>query len=147
MEYKFLEKSVFFPEQGILAIGDLHIGYEHAMIQSGILFPETQVKEVISDLGRIIEKIKDRKCKLKKIVFLGDLKHYFSYEWKERFNFNQVLDFLRGFVKDSNIILIKGNHDKFDFSGKKMKNYYIKDGIAFFHGHMNFPQVLEKEIK
>lgn len=147
MEYKLINKSVFFPESGILAIGDLHIGYEHALQQSGILLPENQVKEVINDLTEIINEIKKNNWKLKKVVFLGDIKHYFGYEWKERFNFRKILSFLEGYVKDSDVILIKGNHDKFDFSGKKMKNYYFNKGIIFFHGHMSYPQIFEDRVK
>ena len=147
MNHVFISKSVFFPENGILAIGDLHVGYEQSLIQSGILLPEQQVGEIIKDLQNIINEIKKRNYELKKIIFLGDIKHYFNYEWKEKFNFDKILDFLRDFVKDSDIILIKGNHDKFDFSGKEMKNYYFKDGIMFFHGHMSFPQILEERVE
>ncbi len=147
MIFEFIGKTVFFPEFGILAIGDLHVGYEHMLRESGVLVPETQVNDVIGDLRKILEEIKNRNLKLKKIIFLGDIKHYFNYEWKEKFNFNKILDFLREHVKDSNIILIKGNHDKFDFSGKKMKNYYINNGIAFLHGHLSFPQIFEDKIK
>ena len=143
----FVDKSLFFPERGILAIGDLHVGYEHAVQQSGILVPERQIGEIIADLRKIIEEIKSKKYELKKIIFLGDIKHYFNYEWKEKFNFNKILDFLRNYVKDSDIILIKGNHDKFDFSGKKMKNYYLNKGTMFFHGHMSFPQLFDEKVK
>lgn len=143
----FIFKSIFFPEVGILVIGDLHVGYEQSLIESGVLIPEQQVEEIIEDLKKIIEEIKNHGFQLKKIVFLGDIKHYFNYEWKEKFNFNKILDFLRGFVKDSSIILIKGNHDKFDFSGKKMKNYYFNNGIMFFHGHMDFQQINDERVK
>ena len=146
-DHVFIGKSIFFPEQEILAIGDLHVGFEQSLIESGILVPEQQVKEIIDDLQKIIEEIKVRKLNLQKIIFLGDIKHYFNYEWKERFNFNKILDFLREFVKDSDIILIKGNHDKFDFSGKKMKNYYFNGGVMFFHGHMEFPQIHDEKVK
>lgn len=146
-KYEFVGKSVFFPERGILAIGDLHIGYEHMMIKSGMTLPETQVDEIIDDFKKIFQELKNKKYKLKKIIFLGDIKHYFRYEWKEKFNFSKVLDFLRQNSKDSDIILIKGNHDKFDFSGKKMKNYYISGDLAFFHGHKSFPQVFQDKVK
>jgi|TARA_Y100000310_G_scaffold127024_1_gene126044 putative SbcD/Mre11-related phosphoesterase len=145
--YEFIDKTIFFPEQGILSIGDLHIGYEHSLRDSGIQVPETQLKNTIKSLNKIISEIKKRKYKLKKVVFLGDIKHYFGYEWRERFYFNKVLDFLRNHVKDKDIILIKGNHDKFDFSGKKMKNYYFNKGLMFFHGHKEFPQVYEQRVK
>ena len=143
----FIDKAIFFQEQGILAIGDLHIGYEHSLRDSGIMIPETQLKDTIENLNKIISEIKKRKYKLKKIIFLGDIKHYFGYEWKERFYFNKVLDLLREHVKDRDIILIKGNHDKFDFSGKKMKNYYFNKGLMFLHGHINFPQIFEQRVK
>jgi len=146
-EFTFIDKTVFFPEQGILAIGDLHIGYEHSLRDSGILIPETQVKDTIDNLEKVILEIKKRKHKLKKIVFLGDIKHYFGYEWREKFYFNKVLDFLREHVKDNDIILIKGNHDKFDFSGKKMKNYYFNNGLMFLHGHMSYDQIFETRVK
>jgi len=147
INFKLIDKSVFFPEYGILAIGDLHIGHEHAIRKSGVLIPETQVKDVINDLKKIITKIKDEKHKLKKIVFLGDIKHFFGYEWKERFYFNKVLDFLHQHINDKDIVLIKGNHDKFDFSGKKMKNYYINKELCFLHGHLSFPKILEDKVK
>lgn len=147
MKHEFIGKSVFFPEQGILAIGDLHIGYEHSIQKSGVSIPDMQVGEVIGDLKKILEEIKSKNWKLKKVVFLGDIKHYFNYEWKERFNFNKVLDFLKDYVKDSAIVLIKGNHDKFDFAGKKMKNYYFNRGIMFFHGHMEFSQLREERVR
>jgi len=121
-EHIFIGKSIFFPETGILAIGDLHVGYEHALIESGILIPEQQVKDIIEDLRKIIEEIKIKRFVLKKIVFLGDIKHYFNYEWKERFNFNKILDFLREFVKDSDIILIKGTWISSRLMMKKSKH-------------------------
>ncbi len=146
MKYKFIDKTIFFPEQGILAIGDLHVGFEQSLREAGVNLPESQTDETIKNLQMIIDEIKKNNWKLKKIIFLGDIKHYFGYEWKEKVHFNRILDFLRKFVEDSSIILIKGNHDKFDFSGKMMKNYYVKDGIAFLHGHMTYPRILEEDV-
>lgn len=146
MKYKFIDKTIFFPEQGILAIGDLHVGFEQSLREAGVNLPESQTDETIKNLQKIIEEIKKQNWKLKKIIFLGDIKHYFRYEWKERVHFNKILDFLEQHVKNSDIILIKGNHDKFDFSGKAMKNCYIKDKIAFFHGHITFPQIIDDEV-
>jgi metallophosphoesterase superfamily enzyme len=59
--YLLLNKTIFFPKQGILAIGDLHIGYNYSLIQSGILLPEQQVQEIISDLKKIFSEIKDKR--------------------------------------------------------------------------------------
>ena len=146
-EYIFVDKCVFFPEHGILTIGDLHVGYEHSLRKKGFLIPESQVRETIQNLEKIISEIKSRNYKLKKIVFLGDVKHFFNYEWKEKHEFNKILGFLREYVKDKNVIIIKGNHDTFEFHERKMKDFHIEGEIAFLHGHKSFPEVFDKKIK
>jgi putative SbcD/Mre11-related phosphoesterase len=144
-EYIFIDKSLFFPEQGILVIGDLHIGYEQSLVESGILLPEQQVIEVIDNLKKIIKEIKEKKYELKKIVFLGDIKHFFGYKWKEKANFNKILEFLNDYVDEKNIIIIRGNHDTMDL-GLQFKDYYIDSGIAFLHGHDSFPEIYDKTV-
>jgi putative SbcD/Mre11-related phosphoesterase len=139
--YIFLSKTLFFPEKGILAVGDLHLGYEYRLQQSGILVPEMQVQE-------IKEELKKRKLKMKKIIFIGDIKHSFSYEWKEKNYFNDVINFLKDYVKEKDIILIKGNHDTIDYSfSDKLQDYYIEGDLAFIHGHRLFAEVLDKNVK
>lgn len=144
--FEFIDKCLFFPEIGILAIGDLHIGYEQSLRDSGFLIPESQVNEVIQELKDIIELIEKKNWKLKKIIFLGDIKHYFGYEWKERIYFNKIVDFLKNYIDEENIILIKGNHDTFDFTGKEMKDYFIERDVAFLHGHKLFPEIFSKNV-
>jgi putative SbcD/Mre11-related phosphoesterase len=147
-DYIFLNKTLFFPEKGILAIGDLHLGFEYQLQQSGVLVPERQVQEVIEELKTIFNQVKEKNLKLKKIVFLGDVKHSFSYEWKEKNYFNEIINFLKSYVKDKDIILIKGNHDTIDYSfSDKLQDYYIEDELAFCHGHELFSEVFEKKIK
>jgi hypothetical protein len=146
--YIFIGKTLFFPDKGILAIGDLHLGFEYMLQQSGILVPEMQVKEIINELKKIFEELKIRKFKLKKIVFIGDIKHSFSYESKEKNYFNEILKFLKEYTNDKNIILIKGNHDTLDYSFRdRLKDYFIIDNLAFTHGHRLFPEVFDKKIK
>ena len=147
-KYVFIDKSLFFPEQGILAIGDLHIGYDYMIRQSGVLIPERQVKDIISDLKKIFRKIKEEKPsnKINKIVFLGDIKHAFSYEPEEKYEFLEVMKFLKQEIDEKNIIFIKGNHDTIDFSYGNMVDYYMQDGIAFVHGHKSFPEIFDKTV-
>ncbi|MDE1849038.1 MAG: metallophosphoesterase [Nanoarchaeota archaeon] len=144
--YIFIDKAVFFPKSGILAIGDLHLGYEHMLIESGISLPENQAKEIIKSIEEILLKIKSQGFSAKKIVFLGDIKHYFGFDHRERRIFDRVLEFLREKFEDKDVILIKGNHDKMDYSGKKMKNYYINEGVCFLHGHMSFPEIYDSKV-
>jgi len=146
--YIFIGKTLFFPEKGILAIGDLHLGYEYRIQQSGVLVPEAQIEEIKEELKIIFNEIKEKKFKLKKIIFIGDLKHSFSYEWKEKNYFKELLNFLKEYIDDKKIILIKGNHDTIDYSfSDRLKDYFIEDEIAFSHGHEAFPEIFEKKIK
>ena len=70
----------------------------------------------------------------------------FGYEWKEKSNFKKVVDFLKNYVSEKDIILIKGNHDTMDYSYGNMKDYYIDGDIAFIHGHEGFPEIYGKNI-
>lgn len=147
MKYEFIDRTLFIPEKGILVVGDLHLGYEYMLKKSGILLPKNQIKQLIKDLEKIFKKIKT-KYKLKKIIFLGDIKHSFSFEWNEKNEFVEVLEFLKKYFNEKNIILIKGNHDTIDYSfNDKLKEIYTKDGIAFIHGHKNFNKLFDKKIK
>jgi len=146
--YIFIGKTIFFPEKGILAVGDLHLGFEFKLQQSGVLVPEMQIKEIKDELKIIFEEIKKMNFKLKKIVFIGDIKHSFSYEWKEKNYFKELLNFLREYVDDKNIILIKGNHDTIDYSfSDRLKDYFVKDEIIFTHGHEAFSEIFDDKIK
>jgi len=146
-KYEFIDKTLFFPELGILVIGDLHIGYDYMIRQSGVLIPERQVKEIISDLKKIFNKIKKAGNKINKMVFLGDIKHAFSYEPEEKYEFLEVMKFLKQETSEENIIFIRGNHDTIDFTYGNMKDYHIESGIAFLHGHKSFPEIFDKKIQ
>ena len=37
-EYEFVNKTLYLKKQGILVFGDLHLGYEAALRESGIFF-------------------------------------------------------------------------------------------------------------
>ncbi len=145
-EFIFIDKTVFFPKHGILAIGDLHLGYEQMLRELGILVPEFMLKDIKENLKRIISNINKKGFKLREIVFLGDIKHFFGYEKEEKYIFKNILKFLEKYVNEENIILIKGNHDTFDFCGKKMENYYIKNNIVFVHGHKSFKEIFDKKV-
>ncbi|MBU0958954.1 MAG: metallophosphoesterase [Nanoarchaeota archaeon] len=148
MEYTFIDKSLFFPKKGILVIGDFHIGYESALRQSGILVPARQVQDMVEDLKNIFKKIKERGWNLNKIVFLGDLKHLFYFDFKEKHEFQDILAFLGNYFSPENIILIKGNHDTMDYTFEgKLKKMHVEGDIAFLHGHEDDPKLYDKRIK
>jgi len=145
-KYIMIGKCLFFPKEKILCIGDLHLGYEQMLHESGVMIPFKQSEQTISDLNKVFDYLKKEKLKIKKIILLGDIKHYFPYNKAEKFGLFELLDFFRKYVDDKDIILIRGNHDKVNI-GKKFKDFYIKDDIAFIHGHKNFTEINDKKIK
>jgi len=149
-KFKFVGKSLYFPKEGLLVIADLHIGYEEYLNEQGIFIPRTQFKETLKDLEKVFKKIK-KIGKIKEIIILGDLKHEFgqisSQEWRE---VKRVLDIFK--KKAGKVILIKGNHDVVlgpiaERKELKIKDFYIKEGVCFLHGHKLFLDCLGREIK
>ncbi|HML05915.1 MAG TPA: metallophosphoesterase [Methanobacterium sp.] len=90
-----------------LIISDLHLGYEYALNNEGLMIPRFQYKKIINRLEKIINE-----SNASKIIINGDLKHEFSKITRQEWN--EVIDFI-GFLKNyfEEIILIKGNHDNF----------------------------------
>ena len=115
--------------------------------QSGILVPETQVREIIKEMKEVFKRVGE-KHELKKIIFLGDLKHSFGFEFEEKNYFRKLMDFLKENFKEENIIFIKGNHDTVDYSfEKKLIDYYVEEGIIFIHGDKPFLEIFDNKIE
>ncbi len=97
--------ALWFKAEKVLAINDLHIGYEEVLHQKGILVPRFQLEQIMDKLKIVLQKTKPAK-----VVINGDLKHEFGkvlrQEWNEVLHF---LDFVLANVPE--VIIIKGNHD------------------------------------
>ena len=116
----------------ILIIGDLHLGFEESLRKSGFLVPSSQLKKITDRLEKII-----KKTKTKKIIINGDIKDEFgrisNQEW------NDVLSFIDHFNKKTEIIFIKGNHDRIleviaKKRGIKVEERIDIDDITILHG-------------
>ena len=145
--YILAGKTLFFPQKEILVIGDLHLGYEPMLRNEGISFPFNQLKQSEQDIEKIINQIKIQKNKISKIIILGDLKHHFNFNPGEKEEIRNFLEFLEKFAKKENIILLKGNHEKFELDDRKHHNFYIQEELAFLHGDKEFPEIWNKKIK
>lgn len=146
-DFKLISKTIFFPRSGILAIGDLHLGYDVMLKNEGIRLNFNQLEETKKELEIIIKKIKALYT-LKKIILLGDIKHHFSFQKSEFFDLRDFLRFLEKFLPKENIILIKGNHDTFSLKDYELKDYYIENDMAFTHGDKTYPELFKnKDIK
>lgn len=100
-----IEAALWLEQEKVLIINDLHLGYEEALLQKGILVPKFQKEEIFSKMKSIFSKVQPEK-----VIINGDLKHEFGkilrQEWKDVLQF---LDFLLEHCKE--IIIVKGNHD------------------------------------
>jgi uncharacterized protein len=135
-EYSILGLTLYLKKQGILVIGDLHIGYEEAMNKEGIMIPRFQFKEIMSSLDAVFKKVKP-----KRIILLGDVKHEFgtisNQEWHDTL---KLLDYLQA---RSKVILIRGNHDKVmgpiaDRKKIEIRDNYSAEKYFFCHGDRTF---------
>ncbi|MGB9707896.1 MAG: metallophosphoesterase [Candidatus Pacearchaeota archaeon] len=133
-------KALWLSRQKVLIIGDLHIGYEEALIEEGVLVPKVTFSKIKKEILELL------KLKPKIVVINGDLKHEFGeisrQEWFETL---EILDIL---LKKAKVVLIKGNHDTIlePIAKKKnltVRNFYIVNDIAILHGHKI---LLDKEI-
>lgn len=148
-KFELIGKTLYFPKEKILTIGDLHFGYEEELSKNGINIPKRQVDYVIKDLERVVKKIK----KVEKIVILGDIRHSFGKILREeKEDMKKFFDFLRKSFGDKELIVTKGNHDtmlEIMVKNEKWKNVYVNDyflkrGILFFHGDYKSFKKIEK---
>ncbi|MEW6063040.1 MAG: metallophosphoesterase [Nanoarchaeota archaeon] len=129
---EIVDLALYIEKEQILVMSDLHIGYEEALNKQGIFIPRFHFKDILEKIKNIIKKVD-----VKRVVFTGDLKHEFGtisgQEWKD------ILS-LFDFLKDKEIIIIKGNHDKtIKYLAEKRKEVKIRDcykinDVCILHG-------------
>ena len=128
---EIIDLALYLKKEKILIVSDLHIGIEETLNKQGILIPRFQLNEILKKLKNIIDKVD-----VKKVLITGDLKHGFGsiseQEWRDIL---RLFDFL----KDKEIILIKGNHDNYlkNIAYKrsiKVEELYSINNICILHG-------------
>jgi uncharacterized protein len=107
------EKAVYWKNERVLIVADLHIGKVGHFRKAGIPIPKLMEQEdlaVLSDLLRVLNPLK--------VLFLGDL---FHSELNDDWNW---LKLWRQLFADLEIILVLGNHDILQ------ENHYLEAGFA-----------------
>jgi len=134
-KYELINKTIYLPNSGILAIGDMHLGQEFLFREPGSQIPALQLIETKNNLIEVFKKLKITGKSIKKVIFLGDIKHFFYYERGEKNVILEVLFLVGNHINRDDIILIKGNHEKMaEIADKKLLDIFIKDRFAFIHG-------------
>lgn len=125
--------ALWFPSDRVLAISDLHLGYEGALQEAGVAIPRRQKAIMLDRLEGLLKRYNPEA-----VIVDGDFKHEFSRnleeEWKD---VQDVLDFLYGRTTP---ILVRGNHDNYLMQilakkGIELRRKYVSSGFTFVHGH------------
>jgi len=147
---EFIGKSLLIEKDNekILALGDLHLGFEEVLREGGVMLPFNIFKEVIRDFDKLFEKV----GKVDKVILLGDLKHEFGrISMDERKEIGEMFNYLRR--KSKEVILIKGNHDVIiepivkDLERVELVDYFLLGDMGFLHGDRDFPEIHDKKIR
>ena len=126
--------ALYLRKENILVIGDVHLGYEQAMVKQGVFMPRFQFKDTIERLGKIFSLLQHDllakgQSKLEAIVVNGDLKHDLAFiseqEWRDIL---KLLDFL--LQHSEQVILVKGNHDIKLSPIARKRNIVVVEDIA-----------------
>ncbi|MBI5227638.1 metallophosphoesterase family protein [Candidatus Micrarchaeota archaeon] len=126
---KFLYNAPAIIHKGALIVGDTHFGMENKLRKKGI-FDEQFSMRLFYKLEELI-----KKNKIKKLIFLGDVKE------EIQFMDQQVAGILERLSKLCEIIIVRGNHDG---GIEKINNSKIKvapaegivyEKLALVHGH------------
>jgi len=121
-------KSVFWVEQQILLLADLHLGKDAHFRKAGLAIPQVITNEDLNRLQQLISYFKPRQ-----VLFLGDLFHS---------DYNLALEVFRNLIKLNSAIdflLVKGNHDIIGQTGlnklglTKIYDNYTLDPFSFSH--------------
>ncbi len=138
--------ALALPEQKLLAVADVHLGYEGALSNSGVHIPTHQLKDTVKRIEPLLKQYKP-----KTIVVNGDLKHEFGTisdkEWKDTLKF---IDLLRRYAEK--IVLVKGNHDTVldklvGKRGLEVVSHYKDGATLFLHGDKEPDKKLLKGVK
>ncbi len=129
---QFIDGAVYFPESKVLAVADLHLGYEAEMRQKGVQIPSGEFEVLFKRLSRILAHAKPEI-----VIVNGDFKHSFGRisdsEWRYA---KRTLELL---AKNRQVVLVVGNHDPVLFPiaekfGVTLTEEFLVDQTLFVHG-------------
>lgn len=145
---RFVGKSLLLSsdDQRLLALGDLHLGYDTALRSSGMFAPSSLLQQTIDDLTRVFKEVGHVDI----VVLVGDVKHLFgalsSSEWRETLS---LFSFMRTYA--DRIVIVRGNHDatlapiahKADID---FVDFYVWKGYVLVHGDRDFSRLHERDV-
>ena len=134
----------------ILAVGDLHLGYEEVLNEAGVFV----TREMFKDMIGYFEKVFKIVGKVEYVILLGDVKHNFGRILRQERNDLVMLVeyFEKNLKKGGEIIIVKGNHDRIvepiaNSAGVRALDYFVIGEYCFAHGDKEFEGMGDKNIR
>lgn len=135
-----IDTGLYRPDQHTLALADLHLGYEEAMRQAGVMLPETRFDDLLGRLDGVFCALDvSSKTPLNELILNGDVRHTFgplnAAEWRE---LNAFFQEVSPFCK--RIVVVEGNHDPTltafanRFSKVQTVSQWQQEGWLYTHG-------------
>jgi uncharacterized protein len=121
-------RAIWFEELSILAVADLHIGYNWAQRHDGQMLPLHQPDDTIGRLKELCDSYRPRE-----LLLLGDIVHRALPLPQIEAELGRLLEELEG----THLRLITGNHDRFleKLISAPLQTEYVRSGYLFVHGH------------
>lgn len=129
------DRCIILDDGPTVVIGDLHLGYECTMEQSGMYLPRINTNSIRDSLNDIIYRYEPSR-----VVILGDIKHNFERPRSEEYiDVHTIMSLL---LEAVDTIVIKGNHDNYlqniiSDLGLIVKDYVDIMGFRLEHGHID----------
>jgi uncharacterized protein len=120
-------RAIWFEELSILAVADLHIGYNWAHRHAGQMLPLHPPDETVARLKALCDFYKPSE-----LLLLGDIVH-------RALPLPQIQAELQNLLSTFPCVrLIAGNHDRFleELIAAPLETEYVRGGYLFVHGHL-----------
>lgn len=120
-------RAIWFERLGIVAVADLHIGYNWAHRHGGQMLPLHQPDDTIGRLQALCDFYNPAE-----LLLLGDIVHRALPLPQIEVELQKLLSELKG------VRLIAGNHDRFldKLIGTPLETECVRSGYLFVHGHL-----------
>ena len=134
MKVEYFGGAAYFPETGVCAVADVHIGMEAAIQAEGFAMPLDEEKELLGRFKAVVQRFSP-----KVMVLDGDVLHEFHRVRRNtQKNFDRVMLALIASVDE--VVVILGSHDKMmgvaltDIDGVSSEPFYFAGGVLYCHG-------------
>jgi uncharacterized protein len=147
MKVEYFNGAAFFPDTGVCAVADVHVGIEAAVQAEGFYMPLDEDRMLLDKFKSIVQRFSP-----KVMVLNGDVLHEFHRVRRNaQKSFDHIMLALLSSVDE--IVIILGSHDKMmdvaltDIDGVHGEQSYLAGGVLFCHGDVIPLRAKDADVK